>query len=546
MKSNLNGASRSVSNRSRLMSGKSSDFEEIIDCVLSECLGEVQAESGSLFLRLKKDTRFKLVKTLGARPNHHCGKTIAVGEGVSGYVAEKKEPILIADIEQDPSLISRKEKPARESFMSCPVLNGSTVLAVINVSGRKNGRPFGTRDLKKFEALASSLRPQIKKAVDMYGAAHAAAFEFEEPVAPENIDEALDLLQRYSSIILRSLSRYVVVFDRRFRIVYCSNKSDFNRLIAGAKDRKLKQNILDLPIDVEKEDLKEKLEGLLLKGNPFSLNNIRIKEAYDVRFVNMFFSPFLSTQGKLLGGMLLIDDNTKIHEMQQRLFEAEKFSFIGSLLSMISHEVNVPLDGVNRLINLSVGKVGDDDPVKAYLVEAQKGVQRISSLVSSLLGFSRKSTSLDKDSMPLTRVLDEAVSAVRYRNEGKNILLHLDYSSENPVVNANDFYQIATNILSNAFDAVGPERGNVTVTTSIEKEKLYLVIRDDGCGIPKSLLPRLFEPFFTSKQLGRGTGLGLAIVKKLSEKYEGTITVDSQEMRGTTLHLAFPLHKVTY
>jgi signal transduction histidine kinase len=545
MKSDLRSISHCVSGEPAKGTQDPTNFEETVEQVLLHCLHAVQAQSGSLFLRLKKDMRLKLVKAMGTRENYHCGKVISIGEGVSGFVAEKKEAILVADLAQDASFISRQEK-SLDSFMSCPVMNGASVLAVINVSGRKNGRAFSGKDLKKLQATVEAWKAQLKQAANRHSSVSSNRVEDWPSLlsSSEKIDEALDQLRKYSSIVLRSLSRYVLVFDRRFRIVYCSNKSDFGRLFAGTNSRRLKQNILDLPFEVEREELKAKLEGLLLKGSPFSLGNVRIKDASDIRIVNMFFSPFLSVQGNLLGGLLLIDDNTKIHEMQQRLFEAEKFSFIGSLLSMITHEVNIPLDGVNRLVSLSLSKVTDDGSVREYLLEAQKGLQRICSLVNSLLGFSRRTSSFEKDSLPLTRVLDEAVAAVHRRNEGKNILLHLDYASENPAINANDFYQIATNILGNAFDAVSPDRGNITIETDIKKQKLHLIVRDDGCGIPKKLLPSLFEPFVTSKELGRGTGLGLAIVKKLTEKYQGTILVESEEMRGTTFHLIFPLHNV--
>jgi len=551
MKSDVRDVSCSVSRSFPPAFGHPGDLEKNIEQMLLDCLRHVQAESGSLFLRLKKQTRLRLVKAIGPRENRHCGKIISIGEGVSGYVALKKEPLLVSDLAQDASLVPR-EGSSPGTFMSCPILNGSSVLAVVNVSGRKDGRSFRPEDLGRLQKLTKSLRAAVKEAVNYYSVADEGVPEREAPMismiseTPESIAENLEELRKYSSIVLHSLSRFVLVFDRAFRIVYCSNKEDFGRLFSRNGKKGLKQNVLDLPLDVERDSLRRKLESLLLQGSPFSLNNIRIKDATDISIVNMFFSPFLSMQGNLLGGLLLIDDNTKIHEMQQRLFEAEKFSFIGSLISMISHEVNVPLDGINRLINLSLDRLnGNSDGVREYLVEAQKGVQRISSLVTSLLAFSRKSSSLEVDFLPLTRVLDEAVSVCRNRNIGKNVMLHLNYGAEVVRINANDFYQITTNIIANAFDAVAPE-GNVAVETAVEEERLCLIVRDDGCGIPKSMLPRLFEPFFSSKSLGRGTGLGLAIVKRLVEKYEGQIRVESEEGCGTSIHLTFPLDNVIY
>jgi signal transduction histidine kinase len=283
---------------------------------------------------------------------------------------------------------------------------------------------------------------------------------------------------------------------------------------------------------------------LLLSGTPFSLNNVKIKDSPDFRVVNMFFSPFSTPEEKLIGGLLLVDDNTKNYEIQQRLVEAEKFSLIGSLTSMITHEVNNPLDGVMRLINISLAHIGADDPVRTYLTEAQKGLQRIASLVSSLLSFSRKSVSLDGEFTHLNAIIDSVVSAVRVRNDDKRVSVNLKLAPENPRVKTNDFYQVISNLVSNSFDAIALA-GNVTIQALADDTTLHIIVEDDGCGIPKRMQSRIFSAFWTTKEYGKGTGLGLAIVKKVVDKYEGAIHVQSEEKAGTKMHLKFPLEKIT-
>jgi signal transduction histidine kinase len=213
---------------------------------------------------------------------------------------------------------------------------------------------------------------------------------------------------------------------------------------------------------------------------------------------------------------------------------------------MITHEVNNPLDGAMRLINLSLVKLKEEDgPVKEYLGEAKKGLNRIASLVSSLLSFSRKSASLDAGFAPLNTVIDNAVTTIRNRKHCKSIPIDLKLAPENPTVKTNDFDQIISNLLSNSCDAVSngvpSGRRSILVETKLENGYLHIIVGDNGCGIPKRIQSQIFKAFCTTKEYGEGTGLGLAIVKKMIDKYEGTIKVESEENVGTEMRLTFPV-----
>lgn len=526
------------------------DWNKTAEEILRHCLRELRAESGSLLLMEEGNESLQLVKAVGTRRNRHCGQIVRLGEGISGYVAANREPLLVTDLSKAKGLTSRKEKHPVDTFMSCPVLKGSAVLGVINLAGRKSGRPFSKKELKKFQAISEGCADMLGQMI-----AYQRPFKANERLVREtektqesldNIERQLREIKNYNANILRCLSQYVLIFDRQLNITYCSREKDLGQLLGreGGGAQIPAQSILDLPFDVERSKLKERLEGLLLGGKPFSLNDIKVKDSPESRIVNMFFSPFASTEGDLLGGLLLVEDNTKNYDMRQRLLEAEKFSLIGSLTSMITHEVNNPLDGVMRLINLSLAQTGEDDPIKEYLGEAQKGLNRIASLVRSLLSFSRKSASFDGEFTPLNTIIDSAVKVVRGRHEDKDISLRLRLAPENPTVRTNDFYQVVGNLLSNSFDAVAPERGNVGVETEINCDSLHIIVHDDGCGIPKHVQSRIFDTFWTTKEYGRGTGLGLAIMKKMVDKYGGKIEVESEEHVGTKTHLTFPLNKL--
>ncbi|GAB4354363.1 MAG: hypothetical protein Kow0099_38530 [Candidatus Abyssubacteria bacterium] len=526
------------------------DWQRTLHEILEHCVKKLNAQSGSIFLMDEGNGCLRLVKAIGLRENRHCGKTIPLGEGISGRVAASKEPVLVRDFTGGNGLVQRKEKHQIETFISCPVVKDSNVLAVVNIAGRERGTAFSKADLKKLNMILADCSDALSQMIAYWRPFSANEYLLKETQEAKEqlgrIEKQLDDLRNYGSSILRCLSQYVIIFDRQFSITYSSKQRELAALFGMAPETDFSNTtILDLPLDLEKIRLKERLEELLSSGAPFSLNNVKVKDSSEGRVVNMFFSPFATPEEELIGGLLLVDDNTKNYEMQQRLVEAEKFSLIGSLTSMITHEVNNPLDGVMRLINLSLARLDHDTPVRTYLVEAQKGLQRIASLVSSLLSFSRKSISLNGEFAPLNTIVESAVAAIKAKIEDKDVTFALNLAPENPRVKTNDFYQVVNNLVSNSFDAIG-QSGHLTVETLVDDAMLHIIVEDNGCGIPKRMQPHIFSAFWTTKEYGKGTGLGLAIVKKVVDKYEGAILVESEEKAGTKMHVKFPLGNVIF
>jgi len=523
-----------------------SDWKKTTETILQCCVREFSAESASIFLTENGGDSLRLVRAIGSRENRHCGKSFTSGEGISGFVAYKKDPLLVTDFSDEKRLTPRKQGYPVDTLMSCPVLKDPFVLAVINVAGRRTGRPFSKDDLRKLQNISDRCAGILSQTIESWRSSQEdndAARRTRD--IQMDLDKSADRIEKwgnYNESILRSLSEQVLIFDSQFNITYCSKDEDFAELFGREKDAR---NILDLPLNIERNELTGKLNGVIREGTPFTLTNVQIKDSPKFRVVNLSFSPFSSTSGNPLGGLLLVDDNTANYETQQRLVEAEKLSLIGSLTSMITHEVNNPLDGVMRLINLSLAQLEEEEPIREYLSEAQKGLNRIASLVSSLLNFSRKSMSLDSEFATLNAVTENAMAIIRNRHHEKDISIDLSLAPENPTVRTNDFYQIISNLVSNSYDAVPSGSGSLKVTTEVDGGLLHLTVTDNGSGIPRHLQSRIFNTFYTTKDYGKGTGLGLAIVKKMVEKYGGTIEADPGENMGTKMHLTFPLDRLT-
>jgi signal transduction histidine kinase len=511
-------------------------MDKLAEDVLTYCIREFEVESGSIFTKVPEEPLLRLVKSMGPRENYHCGESIGVGEGISGLAARRREPIHRAGELADSRLVRRKEEEQIAQFLSFPVMDGSEVLAVINLSGPKHGG-FGRGDLQKCRAVsekyANALTPVCNRGNLVFPESNLYSFSDGKGPQTKRHEPGLGLLA--------CLPCCVLIFDKALQITHCNRQQEFENLFNTNGVSNIPIHLLKLPLEIEEEVFREKLEALRECGEAFRLKNVRILGAPCTRLVNMAFSPIRAADGGCDGGLVVVDDNTANFELQQKVVEAERLSLIGSMTSMITHEINGPLDGVMRLLKLSRINVKKGLAADEYLEQALKGLHHMSSLTKSLLGFSQTRAK----PAPLNAVIESARDMCKYRNGECEIIWKFELRCGNPLVNENDFHQIFVNLFSNALDAIGSNAGCVRVKTSVNRHSVRIEIEDSGCGIPQAVRSRIFEAFWTTKEYGKGSGLGLTIVKKTVERHGGTIHVESGENAGAKFTLLFPRDKLT-
>jgi two-component system NtrC family sensor kinase len=168
--------------------------------------------------------------------------------------------------------------------------------------------------------------------------------------------------------------------------------------------------------------------------------------------------------------------------------------------------------------------------------------RRCGELVKNLLSFSR-SNPINLEWIRLNPIVDRVVKLAAHKLEMASIQIHVDAGADLPLIRADaaQMEQVLLALTMNAIDAM-PHGGNLWISTTVtDHSELLLLVRDDGVGIPADILPRLFEPFLTTKDTGKGVGLGLAISHNIVERHNGRIEVDSQVGRGTTFNVYLPL-----
>jgi signal transduction histidine kinase/ligand-binding sensor domain-containing protein len=233
----------------------------------------------------------------------------------------------------------------------------------------------------------------------------------------------------------------------------------------------------------------------------------------------------------------------QLHQTQNQLIQSEKMASLGVLSAGVAHEINNPLNyimGAYEGLDDYFQETGTPDPKIPTLLNGIKtGIDRVSQIVKGLNQFSRNNDTLAED-CDIHSIIDNCL--VMLNNQmGKRIKVTKNYTDEEIRIagNVGKIHQVFINILSNAIQAIEKE-GFIGITTSKKGNKYRIEIADTGCGIPPEILPKITDPFFTTKDPGKGTGLGLSITYNIIRDHKGTIEFYSEPARGTLVKITLP------
>ncbi|MBU0503804.1 MAG: ATP-binding protein [Candidatus Omnitrophota bacterium] len=246
------------------------------------------------------------------------------------------------------------------------------------------------------------------------------------------------------------------------------------------------------------------------------------------------------------------EKSKQVKEAQAQVIQMEKMSSVGILAAGIAHEINNPLgflisnlDSLKKHSqDLEGGLLSADSSVKILeevglmIEESLEGALRIKRIVSDLRTFSRRSE-FQETLVDINQILELVLSIVW--NEIKyKISLAKDYkASTNILADPTQLTQVFLNIIINSAQAID-DKGSINISTYEDSGNVYVKMSDTGCGMPKEVLNKIFDPFFSTKKT---TGLGLYVSYNIIKKHGGDIKVESQERYGTTFIICLPKQK---
>lgn len=249
--------------------------------------------------------------------------------------------------------------------------------------------------------------------------------------------------------------------------------------------------------------------------------------------------PVFDEEGQVYRVIEVRRDVTLRTEMEKRLQQAEKLAAIGELSTYIAHEIRNPLFAIggfaNSLLRSRELSENSRDKVRIIMEESK----RLDQVLKNVINFARPITSKLAE-MDVNHLVAETIQVLGIGCEERGVVLEVRLGDDVPKVLADveQLKQCMINLVRNALEAM-PEGGRLTVSTAMERHRVRVTVADNGPGIPVELQDKVFNPFFTTKQVASGAGLGLAMTRKIITDLGGDLLLRSRPGEGTqvTLHL---------
>lgn len=241
----------------------------------------------------------------------------------------------------------------------------------------------------------------------------------------------------------------------------------------------------------------------------------------------------------------LEEANRNLRELQAQLIQASKMAAMGQFGAGVAHELNQPLAGITGYTDLLLLKLDKDSPEWRYAKKIEDQCIRMSKIVNNLRTFARQSK-FEYAETDINQPIDDALMLVGEQLRSRNIRLRRELSPNLPKVlaDANQLEQVFLNLVTNARDAIEPKGSGVITVISREStcpDFVEVLVADNGIGMDKATMSDIFNPFFTTKDVGKGTGLGLSISLGIIENHGGRIEVHSVPGQGSVFRILFPI-----
>jgi PAS domain S-box-containing protein len=288
------------------------------------------------------------------------------------------------------------------------------------------------------------------------------------------------------------------------------------------------------------------LYGDILSGKQtFASMEIRVRHKLgDWRRIRFNFSPLCDEKGNIEGVVLSGRDVTDLKRLEEQLIQAEKLAAMGQMLAGVAHELNNPLTAVLGVTELLREREAVDESTKRQLELAHRQARRAARIVQNLLEFSRPA-SPQKKPLDVNSLIERTLQLHEHSLRRNSIEVDFRSQPDLPGVvgDANQLIQVFLNLVTNAEQAIREVRdtGRIQIRLAQHANRITITVQDDGVGIRPDALPRIFDPFYTTKRPGGGTGLGLSICMSIIREHGGNIEADFLPAGGSAFTVYLPV-----
>lgn len=262
---------------------------------------------------------------------------------------------------------------------------------------------------------------------------------------------------------------------------------------------------------------------------------------YDILCQKLTNSPRDSTK------IIVFRDVTEETRLEKQALESSKMAELGIIGSSIAHELNNPIGGMLNFLQLMKMDLNESDKLYPDVLEMEDASRRCKDIIENLLGFARQNSDEKTSQFLLSEAIHHSLKLVEIQTKSLGIQVEVQNKNSNSYVvgNKNQIVQAFRNVLQNSIEAIERRRqqepkliGSVFVQVGVKNRQILVTIQDNGDGIPKQALPKVFNPLFSLKKGAQVSGLGLTVAFQIINRHKGTLELSSHLGSGTTARIS--------
>lgn len=505
--------------------GSEVNVSRLLESVTEKISTTLSVDKVAIFLEAEGGSRqFRLAKSVGL-PREPRGLDLGFLHPrnpslAKGFLFYEDLRSLLAE---SPEHCQALERLGLHYYLPC-VTKGETI-AYLGLGRTHRGDLLTSEDVELLHTIAGYVAIALENS-RLYSSVHQKA-------------EELRQLKEYSESIVESISVGVVVVDLEERIESWNPRME--SLLGVSRDQVIGKGVSEvLPENLVREMRMRMGPDPSGHSEVFRLYKCRLKIGGDLRVVDATVTPLMDKDRGVTGRIIILDDKTERAQMEDQLAQSEKLTSIGLLAAGVAHEVNTPLAVISSYSQMLGKQLSRNDPKAKIMGKIVAQSKRASEIANRLLNFSRTDGTAFRE-LEVNGVIAETLSLLEHQLKAARIRLRTELDSTAVRVHGNPgkLQQVFLNLFINAKDAM-PGGGELLVRTSTPDSVFRVEIEDTGNGIPEEHLQKIYDPFFTTKEMGRGTGLGLSVTYGIVQEHSGNIMVDSRPGRGTRFIVEFP------
>jgi PAS domain S-box-containing protein len=343
----------------------------------------------------------------------------------------------------------------------------------------------------------------------------------------------------FSDIILNSIDA-IIGIDNEYKIFLWNKGAE--KIYGYTKDEAMGK---DFSLVIPPQKLKEGEREFLInevKDKGFIANYETERFSKDGRPLNVSISrfPIFNEQKEMIGSVGIVRDVTRVKALERELREKENLALIGEVVSSIAHNLSNPLNIISGNADYLLLDKNEKDHEYEELKTILDEATRITKSIRLLLNFSRP-LKIQKENNDINALINAVTKNSKYVIGDKRITFRKNLAEiESFKFDFAQMQDVITNIVTNAIQAI-PSVGEIKIKTAKTNDLVMIEITDNGSGISKENIDKIFQPFYSSKEYGKGTGLGLSIAKRIVKEHKGDIIVKSTISKGTIFTITLPL-----